>query len=210
MGLSMPVKKRNTTKQCIYDAARKTFAEKGFSGARMDEIARLARVNKATIYYHIGDKRTLYGQIVKDIFSGIADHLALNDDAASSPEERLRRFVRTLAGLINQNTDLAAIMLREQASGAKDFPEIVARDFARIIGLITEILDKGVEAGMFKKTPPVIVHLMAIGTIVFTKMSSPIRSKLAAQVAAFENIGNRPEEEIAAEIEDLILDAVKK
>ena len=206
----MPVKKRNTTKQRIYDVARKTFAEKGFSGARMDEIARLARVNKATIYYHIGDKRTLYGQVVKDIFSGIADHLALNDDAASSPEERLRRFVRTLAGLVNQNTDLAAIMLREQASGAKDFPEIVARDFARIIGLITEILDEGVEAGMFKKTPPVIVHLMAIGTIVFTKMGSPIRSKLAAQVAAFENIGNRPEEEIAAEIEDLILDAVKQ
>ena len=206
----MPEKKRNTSKQRIYDVARKTFAEKGFSGARMDEIARLARVNKATIYYHIGDKRTLYGRVVKDIFSGIADHLALNDDAASSPEERLRRFVRTLAGLVNQNTDLAAIMLREQASSAKDFPENVARDFARIIGLITEILDEGVEAGMFKKTPPVIVHLMAIGTIVFTKMSSPIRSKLAAQVAAFENIGNRTEEEIAAEIEDLILDAVKK
>ena len=63
---------------------------------------------------------------------------------------------------------------------------------------------------MFKKTTPVIVHLMAIGTIVFTKMSSPIRSKLAAQVDAFENIGHRPDSEISAEIEALILDAVRK
>jgi AcrR family transcriptional regulator len=210
VGSSMPIKKRETTKQHIFDAARKTFAEKGFSGARMDEIARMARVNKATIYYHIGDKRTLYGQVVKEIFSGVADHLAMNDDAASSPEIRLRRFVRTLTKLINHNTDMAAIMLREQASGAKHFPEIVARDFARIIDLITEILNDGEKAGMFKKTTPVIVHLMAIGTIVFTKMSSPIRSKLAAQVNAFENIGHRPENEISAEIEALILDAVRR
>ena len=210
MDSSLPKKKQETTKQHIFDAARKTFAEKGFAGARMDEIARLARVNKATIYYHIGDKRTLYEQILDDLFSNIADNLVQHDNANASSEERLRIFVRTLASLIDRNADLAAIMLREQASGAKDFPEIVARDLLRIIRLITEILDDGVKAGSFKQTTPVIVHLMAIGTLVFTKMSFPIRSKLAAQVAAFENIGNRLENEVAAEIEDLILDAVRK
>ena len=46
-------KKRDKTIQRIFDAATKTFAAKGFAGARMDEIARLARVNKATIYYHV-------------------------------------------------------------------------------------------------------------------------------------------------------------
>ena len=206
-----PIKtKRDTTKKRIFDAARKTFAEKGFAGARMDEIARLARVNKATIYYHIGDKRTLYERILNDTFSGIAEQLIQNDNAASSAEERLRRFVRTLAGLVDRNTDLAAIMLREQAAGAKDFPESVARDFLRIIDLLTDILDKGSKDGVFKKTTPVIVHLMTIGTLVFIKMSSPIRSKLAAHGAAFETIGNRRENDVAAEIEDLILDAVGK
>ena len=205
-----PIKtKRDTTKQRIFDAARKTFAEKGFAGARMDEIARLARVNKATIYYHIGDKRTLYERILNDIFSGIAEQLIQNDNAASPAEERLRRFVRALAGLVDRNTDLAAIMLREQAAGAKDFPESVARDFSSIIGLLRQILEDGVSAGVFKQATPVIVHLMVIGTLVFTKMSSPIRSKLAAHVAAFETVGNSLENEMTAEIEDLILDAVR-
>ena len=204
----MPTKKRDTTRQRIFDAARKTFAQKGFAGARMEEIARLAGVNKATIYYHIGDKQTLYGRVVKDIFSGIADHLAQNDDAALPAEERLRGFVRTLAGLIDQNTDLAAIMLREQASGAKHFPDIVARDFLRIIGLITDILAHGAKSGAFKQTTPIIVHLMTVGTLVFAKMSSPIRSKLAGQVPFFENFGVGCE--LAAEIENLILDAVRK
>jgi TetR/AcrR family transcriptional regulator len=189
-------KKRDKTIQRIFDAATKTFADKGFAGARMDEIARLAQVNKATIYYHVGDKHTLYERILSDIFSGIAEHLTQSDNATSSAEERLKVFVRTWANLVDHNADLAAIMLREQAAGAKDFPEIVARDFSRIIGLLTEILGKGVNTGIFKPATPVVVHLMIIGTIVFTKMSSPIRSKL--------------EDHVAAEIEGLILDAVRK
>lgn len=206
-----PMKKeRHTPKQRIFDAARKTFADKGFAGARMDEIARLARVNKATIYYHVGDKRTLYERILDDIFSGIADRLAQGDNAASPAEERLRTFVRTLAGLVDRNTDLAAIMLREQAAGAKDIPEIVARDFLRIIGLLGDILDKGAKDGVFKKVTPVIVHMMIIGTMVFTKMSSPIRFKLAAHASAFDNVGSRLENHVAAEIEGLILDGVRR
>ena len=203
-------KKRDTTKQRIFDAATRTFAKKGFAGARMDEIARRANVNKATVYYHIGNKRTLYEQILKEIFSDLAGLLSRNDDVALPPEVRLRGFIRTLAGLIGQNTDLAAIMLREQASGGRDFPEIVARDFLRIITLISEILDDGFKAGVFKKNTPVIVHVMIIGTLVFMEMSSPIRAKLASRVAAFETIGNGPAAGAAAEIEDLIMDAVKK
>ena len=210
MASSLPKKKRDKTMQRIFNAAQKIFAEKGFDGARMDEIARLARVNKASIYYHIGDKRTLYERILNEIFSGIADSLVQNDDPVSPAEERLRTFIRTLAGLIDRNADLAAIMLREQASGAKDFPETLAHDFARIFGLITEILDDGASAGIFKQATPVIVHLMAIGTLVFTKMSSPIRSKMVGHVTAFENLGNGLENEVAVEIEDLIMDAVRR
>jgi len=176
----------------------------------MDEIARQAKVNKATIYYHIGDKRTLYEQVLKEIFSGVADRLTQNDNADLPAEERLRQFVRALAHLIDQNTDLAAIMLREQASGAKDFPEMAALDLSRIISLITDILDDGAKAGVFKKTTPVIVHLMAIGTMVFTKMSSPIRSKLADRMTVFETMGKGLAEDVAVEIEDLILDAVRR
>ena len=209
MDSALPKETQESAKQRIFNAASKTFAEKGFAGARMDEIARMARVNKATIYYHVGDKRTLYEQILIEIFSGVADQLTENDDADLPAEKRLRRFVRTLARLIDQNTDLAAIMLREQASGAKDFPETVARNFLRIIGLITEILDQGVQSGVFKQATPVIVHLMAIGSMVFMKMSSPIRSKLAVRAAAPETIGRGLDTDVAAEIEDLILDAVR-
>ncbi|MCD6588326.1 MAG: helix-turn-helix transcriptional regulator, partial [Candidatus Fermentibacteraceae bacterium] len=47
----------------ILDAAAEEFAEKGFSGARVDEIARRAGINKAMLYYRIGDKEELYRRV---------------------------------------------------------------------------------------------------------------------------------------------------
>ncbi|MBW1769410.1 MAG: helix-turn-helix transcriptional regulator [Deltaproteobacteria bacterium] len=49
--------KRDESIQRIMDAATEIFAESGFAGARVDEIAKRAGVNKAMIYYRIGDKK---------------------------------------------------------------------------------------------------------------------------------------------------------
>ena len=56
--------RRSQTIDRILKAATKEFSEAGFAGARVDEIANRAGVNKATIYYHIGDKQALYAQVV--------------------------------------------------------------------------------------------------------------------------------------------------
>ena len=48
----------------ILDAAAKVFAEKGYDGARVDEIAAEAGMNKAMLYYRIGDKEELYRRVV--------------------------------------------------------------------------------------------------------------------------------------------------
>jgi len=49
----------------ILDAARKTFLERGFEGASIDEIAEVARSGKATIYARFRDKRALFTEVVR-------------------------------------------------------------------------------------------------------------------------------------------------
>jgi len=56
MGCSV---KRQETTERIISAAMAVFSRDGFNGARVDEIAREAGVNKATLYYHVGDKEAL-------------------------------------------------------------------------------------------------------------------------------------------------------
>ncbi len=202
--------RRSQTIDRILKAATKEFSEAGFAGARVDEIANSAGVNKATLYYHIGDKQALYAQVVHDLFGNAVEQFNRNITAAQSPQDNLKAFIQTIAGMVDQHPELAAIMLREQASGGKHFPEMVAQDLARILGILTEILDDGVRSGIFIKTVPLIVHMMIIGAIVFFKMTSPIRAKVAPLVDTFEKMTTNVSGQVAAEIEMLILNAVKK
>ena len=53
----------------ILAAAALEFAERGYAGARVDRIARRARVNKAMLYYHFHSKQGLYRALLRQIFS---------------------------------------------------------------------------------------------------------------------------------------------
>lgn len=57
----------------ILNVAAKLFAEKGFDGARVDEIARKAKVNKALIYYYFKNKEEIRGALFEDFIHDVMD-----------------------------------------------------------------------------------------------------------------------------------------
>ncbi|MBW2412712.1 MAG: TetR/AcrR family transcriptional regulator [Deltaproteobacteria bacterium] len=210
MSQQKPNSKRTETARRILDTATEIFSESGFEGARVDEIAKRAGVNKATIYYHIGDKEALYARVIHDLFGNAAEQVNQNIKSALSPQNKLKKYIRTIAGIVDRYPEIAAIMLREQASGGKNLPELVARDIAGIVGIITDILDEGVEKGIFIETKPLIVHLMIIGAIVLLKMSTPIRSKYSELSDTLKENHDRDAKDAATEVERLVLNAVRK
>jgi AcrR family transcriptional regulator len=106
-----------STCDCILQAATQEFARKGFDGARVDEIAHYARVNKATIYYRIGDKEALYEAVLSQIHSQLADRLADETATLNDPREQLRRYIEIFAEEVDAQPFTSAIMMREIASG---------------------------------------------------------------------------------------------
>lgn len=75
------------TKCLILNAAKKEFAEKGFDGARIDQIAATAKVNKQLIYYYFENKDTLFTHVLQVAYQDIRtqeaalelDHLPARD-----------------------------------------------------------------------------------------------------------------------------------
>src|SRR5438094_5710347 len=84
----------------ILAAAAAEFAERGFAGARVDRIARRARVNKAMLYYHFRSKQALYRTLLRRHFSLAADRFRAIAAGAESPPEKLDRVVVGLASFI--------------------------------------------------------------------------------------------------------------
>jgi AcrR family transcriptional regulator len=82
--------KRDESVHRIHEAAMSVFAEEGYSGARVDEIAKRAGLNKAMIYYRIGDKLALYTEVIHSLFGEIGAAIKGNIPNDASPEESLR------------------------------------------------------------------------------------------------------------------------
>ena len=202
--------KRDKTIQRIKQAATEVFAAEGFAGARVDEIARRANVNKAMIYYHIGDKKALYADVLHDVFKDTSERMARNMKESKTVDEKLKQFIHNLAATMDRHPYLPLIMQREMASGGQHLPELVIKDLGQMIGMIKTILDEGAEKGLFIQTLPILVHLMIVGAFSFYKAGWPIRARLASLPNDINKSNNQISGNIALEMEKLILKAVRK
>jgi len=70
---SHPQARTEDSRSAILRAAIKLFAEEGEAGARTDTIARAAGVNKALLHYYFGTKEALYGAVLEEVFTGLAE-----------------------------------------------------------------------------------------------------------------------------------------
>ena len=127
----------------ILGAASAVFAEVGFAGARVDEIARRAGINKAMLYYHVGDKRDLYSEVLKRNFGRIEKALEEHLPDEGSAADRLRAVITIVERAITANPDHPRIVLREFASGAANLPAEVLRRMLGLLAVVGEILAEG-------------------------------------------------------------------
>lgn len=202
--------KKDQAIQGILDAALEVFAEVGFAGARVDEIARQAGVNKAMIYYRVGNKATLYSRVLHRAFSGIVERLSRNIDKTQSPEEMLRAYIRTFVKTFERHPHLPPIMMREMASGGHHMPEVVILELGRILSILMGILDEGVRQGVFIEAKPSTLHLMIISPMFMRKRMEMIASRRKEHAQLLRQFDRDQSVDMGREIERLVIKAVKR
>jgi len=207
-GDTLSEKKDNTIRQ-ILDAAATVFAEKGFAGARVDEIAEKAGVNKATIYYHIGDKQALYGRVLHDIFSMTANDIEGNIKKNQTPEEKILAYAKAISQTVQRHPNVPRIMIHEAASGIQNFPAEAAGDLIRMFVMLTGILEEGAEKGVFTEVNPFLIHFVAVGPLIFYTNLNKIKEQYELLPGA-EKLAKYLFKDVTADIEKIILKAVMK
>ena len=105
-------KDENTEGQ-ILDAAKNVFQTKGMDGARMQEIADKAGINKAMLHYYYRSKQLLFEAVFKNAFSLLAPQLnaILNDD--SSIEDKVKNFTSNYISFIIKHPYLPNFIIQE-------------------------------------------------------------------------------------------------
>ncbi|WP_339887903.1 TetR/AcrR family transcriptional regulator [uncultured Flavobacterium sp.] len=104
---------KETTEQQILDAAKTVFQAKGMDGARMQEIADEAGINKAMLHYYYRSKEILFEAVFKSAFLLLAPQLnaVLNDD--SSIEEKIKNFTFNYVSFMMKHPYLPNFIIQE-------------------------------------------------------------------------------------------------
>jgi AcrR family transcriptional regulator len=194
----------------ILVAARAVFAEKGYSGTHVDEIAQRAGVNKATLYYQIGDKDTLYANVIHQVLGNIAQGIAETVAKAGNPEDKLKAYINCIAAAVDINPELPPIMMREIASGGSSLPRVVVEDIVSVLTILIGILEDGRKKGIFIEVGPFLIHMMILGTILFYKGASPIKDEQGWLPPEVTSGDKKLKGTLGDAVAGLILRAVKK
>lgn len=200
-----------STADNILESAAVIFAEKGYDGARVDELARAAGVNKATLYYQIGDKEALYHAVLERVFRITADRIEHAVAAREDCEEQIRGFVEVFADTTGNVSYAAPILLREVASGGRNLPQGAIAQMGRILGVLSGSLALGERLGRFRSVNTFMVHMMIIGSLTFYAANEPIRRRNAeSNPEVYEPEQFISNAEAGAQVAELILAAIRR
>lgn len=165
----------------ILAAAAVEFAERGYSGARVDRIARRARVNKAMLYYHFGSKEALYRALLRQVFTRAGERLGAIARSDGPAAEKLDRALEAIADFVDEHAFFPAIMLREIAEGGARLDRETLGALATVPGACTAIVRQGAAECAFRNAHPMAAYFLMFAPIVMFFSSAPIRTKLARQ-----------------------------
>jgi TetR/AcrR family transcriptional regulator len=142
------------------------FASEGVAGARTDEIARAAGVNKALLYYYFKDKETLYGAVVDSIFEGLRDRVVAVLDTDVPPRDKLMQYVGAHFDFIASSPHFPRVVQQEMMrAGRRKSPHlkrIAETYFVPIFTKLSEMFRQGMESGEFRRVDirPVVVCMV--------------------------------------------------
>jgi TetR/AcrR family transcriptional regulator len=167
------------TRARILEAAIRQFAENGLSGARTDQIAEAAGVNKALLYYYFDSKEKLYRAALERLSEQVRESNLQVLRSECSPGERVVRvalahFDRVVSQQPFQKLMQQEMMRLHKGEGGGAMPILVKQTFAPMLVRYQELVCEGVAAGELIDVDWMQIHLATLGANVMYFVSAPV------------------------------------
>jgi AcrR family transcriptional regulator len=162
------------TRRNIIEVATREFAEKGFSGARVDEIAARTKTSKRMIYYYFGGKEGVYIAVLEAAYHSIRTIEASLDLGHQEPEQALRALISFTFDYQNKHREFVRLVMNENMLDGTYLArsKVIQRLNLPVIDALRDLLSRGQRVGVFRRdVDPVDLH-MSISALCFFNVAN--------------------------------------
>jgi TetR/AcrR family transcriptional regulator len=166
------------TRKRILDAALSEFAANGLAGARTEQIAATAGVNKALLYYYFEGKEKLYAAALEMVSARVRDRSMAVFLRDASPGERLLRAALDHFDRILTQREFQSLMQQEMMRLHKgeegELPILAKRIFGPLHAMFQAMVREGIASGELIEAEWLQILLATLGSNVFYFLSAPV------------------------------------
>jgi AcrR family transcriptional regulator len=158
----------------IVEVATKEFADKGLSGARIDEIAALTHTSKRMIYYYFTSKEGLYIAVLEEAYRRIRSIEATLKLDDLEPEAALRKLVGFTFDYQLANPDFIRLVMTENIHNGEFLAQSTSIQQLNVpvINAVKAVYDRGVKAGVFRRGLDAVELHMSISALCFFNVAN--------------------------------------
>jgi TetR/AcrR family transcriptional regulator len=162
----------------ILEAARGEFAQHGFGGARLQDIAARARLSHPTLLYHFGSKEGLYAAVIEQAMQDWAAMTSLAIADGKAGFDRVASLVDAGFAFFATHHDFVVIWRREAIEGGGRLEQAMADHMRPFFSQAVEYLRQEIAAGRLREHDPVELIQLTYGAVMSFFSDAGFRARL--------------------------------
>lgn len=164
----MSNEQNKNTEEHILSTAKTVFEEKGLAGARMQEIADKAGINKSLLHYYYRSKEKLFQAVFQLVFKNVLKEFTAFFNTDETVENKIRFFFDKHISILQKNPNLPIFMINEINQSPERIIKIAAQ--ANLDGIYKNFfgqIEEGIKNGTYREVDPMQVMTTILSMSIF-------------------------------------------
>ena len=198
--------KNKVTELAILEAAKRIFQQKGMVGARMQEIADEAKINKSMLHYYYRSKQLLFEAVFKKAFSMLAPQLNEIINADTPLFDKIKGFTHNYISFVIKHPYLPNFIIQELNRNPEFMEELTREDHFPSLEKFKKQVEADISARLISpiKAEQLFINIIALN--IFPFIGAPL---LKGFTGVDDNRFTQLMEERKTEVADFIINSIK-
>ena len=159
--------RRSVRRAQILRSARKVFSVKGYHASSVADILKEAAIARGTFYLYFPSKRAIFEELLEEMFSQITSAVRRIETGpgAEPAVEQMYRNVYGIVDVLEDNSELTIILLREAVGLDADFDQKLNAFYDRLCAMIEDALSLGQTMGLVRPCDTRLMSYCVMGSL---------------------------------------------